>query len=119
MTNTRRNDLLLVALIALAALLLWGGVRLLGRGGAALDAVVTVDGARMAALPLGEDARLEIVNEQGGVNLLVIEAGRAYIESADCANQVCVHSRPISREGELIVCLPHKLVVAIERHEER
>ena len=118
MANTRRNDLLLAAAILLAALLLWGGLRLWSGGEGELDAVVTVDGARRAALPLSEDARLEIVSE-GGVNLLVIADGAAYIESADCLNQICVHSRPISQEGELIVCLPHKVVVAIERHEGR
>ena len=116
MGETRRRDLLLAAALLLAALLLWGGLRLASRGGDALDAVVTVDGTVTARLPLSQDARLEIVSE-GGVNLLVIENGAARVAEADCRNQVCVHSRPIAQEGELIVCLPHKVVVTVERHE--
>ena len=46
-------------------------------------------------------------------NVLVIKDGVAFVESADCPDEVCVAHLPISREGETIVCLPHRLVIRI------
>ena len=40
------------------------------------------------------------------------------MESSDCHNQVCVNHKPISRSGESIICLPHKVVVQIEGGKE-
>jgi hypothetical protein len=49
------------------------------------------------------------------VNTLVIEGGRARIEAADCPDKLCVKQRAISKAGESIICLPHKLVIRISR----
>ncbi len=46
-------------------------------------------------------------------NVLVIKDGTAFIKSADCPDKICVHHSPISKVGETIICLPHKLVVEI------
>ncbi len=35
------------------------------------------------------------------------------MKEADCPDKVCVGMRRISKSGETIVCLPHKLVIAI------
>ena len=40
------------------------------------------------------------------------------MKSSDCRNQVCVNHAPISRSGESIICLPHKLVVRIQSGKE-
>ncbi len=32
---------------------------------------------------------------------------------ANCADQVCVHTRPADREGQSIVCLPNRVVVEV------
>ena len=46
-------------------------------------------------------------------NVVVIHDGTVHMESADCKNQVCVHTGEISRAGESIICLPNKVVVEI------
>ena len=46
------------------------------------------------------------------------ENGTVKMESSDCHNQVCVNHKPISRSGESIICLPHKVVVQIEGGKE-
>ncbi len=46
-------------------------------------------------------------------NILVIENGKAFIKSANCPDKICVKHHKISKTGETIVCLPHKLVVEI------
>ena len=47
-------------------------------------------------------------------NILVIKDGRADMTDADCPDRICVNHRPVSQEGETIVCLPHKVVVEVK-----
>lgn len=46
-------------------------------------------------------------------NELLIHEGKASIISADCYNQICVNTGEICKEGDSIVCLPHKMAVTI------
>lgn len=101
-------DILLVAGVLAAALIVF---LLIPRGGGS-TVVVTVDGEEYASLPLGEDAEL-LIESGGGTNLLIISGGKASVVEADCPNQVCVETGAISSEGQLIVCLPHKVVIEI------
>ncbi len=52
-------------------------------------------------------------------NTIHIENGVVTMIDADCPDRVCVTSfPPISRNGEQIICLPHKLVVEIQGGEK-
>lgn len=73
---------------------------------------VSVDNGEKEYYPLNKDLEKTFVSKEG-TNVLVIKDGMAYVKEADCKNQVCVNSRPISKNGETIVCLPHKFVVSI------
>ena len=42
----------------------------------------------------------------------------ASVSDADCPDRLCVRQKAISRKGESIICLPHKLVILIESMEE-
>ncbi|MBR5708572.1 MAG: NusG domain II-containing protein [Oscillospiraceae bacterium] len=101
-------DILLVAGVLAAALIVF---LLIPRGGGS-TVVVTVDGEEYASLPLDTDAEL-LIESESGTNLLVISGGTASVVEADCPNQVCVETGAISSEGQLIVCLPHKVVIEI------
>lgn len=106
-----RNDLILLASILLAALAAWGVLKLAQRPGKYV--VVEIDGKTSAVYPLDTDLRLDIKTEGGHVNTLVISEGRAYVESADCPDKLCVKQHAVSRTGETVICLPHKLVIRI------
>ena len=54
-----------------------------------------------------------VINDGKNTNTLVIKDGSAFISHANCPDKICVAHRPISKTGETIVCLPHKLVVEI------
>ncbi len=73
---------------------------------------VTVDGSLYGSYALDEDRTVEIVTAHGS-NVLHIEDGRVRITEADCPNQDCVEKGAISRQGQIILCLPHKLSVTI------
>ena len=36
---------------------------------------------------------------------------------ANCKDQICVHTREISKEGESIICLPNRLIVELRKDE--
>ena len=74
------------------------------------------NGETLATYPLDTDRRVRLESEDG-YNLLVIENGRAYIEDSDCRCGVCVAHSPISKEGESVICLPHKLIVRVVGEE--
>lgn len=54
------------------------------------------------------------VPEGVSYNLLAVSSSGVSMEAADCPDQICVHHIPIMREGESIICLPHRLVVEIK-----
>lgn len=76
---------------------------------------VEQDGVRTHVFPLNEDTKVELKADGDGCNVLVIENGRAYIESASCPDKICVNHRKIGFEGERIVCLPNRLIVRISK----
>ncbi|MGI6029901.1 MAG: NusG domain II-containing protein [Eubacteriales bacterium] len=69
--------------------------------------MILQDEQLLDTLPLDTDCVYPI----GEGNVLEIRDGKAFMQSADCPDQICVHMAPISREGETIVCLPHKVVI--------
>ncbi len=83
--------------------------------------VVTVDGKAFGTYSLAEDVRVEIRTgvQDEELNILVIKDGKAYVESATCPDGICAGHKPISREGESIVCLPHKVVITVYATEEK
>lgn len=68
---------------------------------------------------LSQDTTFTIMTDPGtddepnGTNLLVIQDGKVWISEANCPNQDCVKMGKISMNGELLVCLPHKVTVSI------
>ena len=105
-----KNDLLLAAGILLAALALWLFLRPGDQGG---WVVVAVDGQEQGRYPLWEDRAVTVGNEVA-YNVLEIANGQAAVREANCGDHTCVRTGAISREGEVIVCLPHRLTVEIQ-----
>ena len=106
----RRNDLLFIIVLMVTVMALGAGMYFLRSGGDSVT--VTVDGAVYGTYPLAVDPTVDIVTE-GGQNRLVIREGKAHMEYADCPDGICANHRPISRKGESIVCLPHKVVATV------
>ena len=113
--KTLRNDIVLIAALLLAALLAWSILRLTREKGG--EAVVTVDGRLAATIPLSIDTTLSIGTQQGFLNVVEVSGGRVRVMEADCPDRLCVRQGWIDRDGESIVCLPHKLVVTVRSTE--
>lgn len=102
--------------IVLAALLIWGCFQFINSGRADLVFVLQ-DGEQVAAYPLSEDRTAIISYDENEYNLLMISGGTAFVSDADCPDRLCVSQKAISRKGESIICLPHKLVILIDSEE--
>ena len=48
----------------------------------------------------------------------MIKDGQAYVSEADCDNQVCVHTQPVTKAGGQIICLPHRVVIRLQTTEK-
>ena len=75
--------------------------------------LVQVDGEEIQSFSLSKSTTYEI-NGTEGTNLLHIENGSAWLEDADCPDQICVNTGKIKYAGQSIICLPHKVVVEIK-----
>lgn len=81
-------------------------------------AVVTVAGKEIEKIQL--TSGLEDVYELKttyGYNKIEIHDGKIGIAEADCSDEVCVYQGYISKVGDQIVCLPHRLIITIEGND--
>lgn len=107
----RKNDFILIIIVIVAAAVSALFIAFIqGSDGAAVR--VTIDGALYGEYSLSEKQSVFIGGESG-YNRLVIENGSAYMSEADCPDGYCMDYQPISRSGETIICLPHRLVVEV------
>ena len=106
--------LLIICILAIASML---GIRIYQSRQAAIYVQVSVDGRIVCSLLLEEDTTKRIETEDG-YNDLIIKDGYAYIAEADCPDHICVHQGKISKLGESIICLPHKMAIQIVNTKE-
>lgn len=111
----RRADGWLVLAVGACTLLLTVGLwlsseRAARRGTLAVE--ITVAGQPVERCSLDENREL-LVEGIGGTNRVVIRDGRVTVSEADCPDGICVRHRSISRSGQSIVCLPHRVCVTV------
>lgn len=114
-----RNDVIfiaaLLAIVALAGLFVF----LFKQPGDTV--VVTIDGEHYATYSLNENMTVPIHTGQDGeqINVLIIRDGQAHVQEASCPDGICAAHKPIHREGESIVCLPHRVVITVHSTSEQ
>ncbi|EOT30378.1 NusG domain II-containing protein [Enterococcus saccharolyticus] len=81
------------------------------------QAILRVDGEEIKTFNLIEGQATYTYlyeDDDGDFNLIEIQGDRIRIKEADCGDQICVRRGWASKNGETIVCLPHKLVIEIQ-----
>jgi hypothetical protein len=116
----KKNDIILIAVLLMAALLTVAGMRIwqMNNTKAAAKVVVTIDGQVYGTYPLSEDRTERIDLPDGSYNILTISGGYADVTEASCPDQICVKHNHIKYSKESIVCLPNKVVVMVEGGED-
>lgn len=107
-----------VAVIALILLLSVGAAFWLnGKTAPGTRANIYLDGVCVHSVDLSRVQQTEIytVESGGGINVIEIEAGQIRVREADCPDQVCVRAGWLRDSAAPIVCLPHKLVIRLEK----
>lgn len=104
----KKQDLLLAAVICMAAAVIWIGSRLIFSGEGSFVRI-TVDGGLYGVYSLQEDQEVTI----GDTNKCRIEGGKVWMTEASCPDHLCIGQGAAEETGESIVCLPNKVVIEI------
>lgn len=110
MKRVRNDVIFLLAIILLAGALFL--CQRLGGNGQSTCVEIRQDGTLIGTYELTEAQTIPVRCEDG-YNLIQITEGQVSVTDADCPDQLCRKQRSISRDGESIICLPHKLVIRI------
>lgn len=76
---------------------------------------ITVDGKVIKKITFGKNmiGKTIDIRTQYGYNKIEIGDGKVRVIEADCPDKLDVKQGWISKSGEIIVCLPHKLTIEI------
>lgn len=80
-------------------------------------AIIEQDGETISELDLSKDTELVLDDGNGGSNTITVKNGKIAVTDANCPDLVCVHTGSISQTGEVIACLPHKLIITISEEK--
>lgn len=111
----RKADIILIAVLIIAGFVM--SFTLAAGRSDGTTVTVTRDGRLYGTYDLAKDQTVEI-REDGGVNTFEIKDGTVRMVEADCHNKDCMQQGVISKTGQTIVCLPHKLVIEITGGEQ-
>lgn len=76
---------------------------------------IYVDSREYATYTVSEGYEKEItITTDEGYNQLKLQSKTITITDSDCPNRDCVHMGTISRAGDMLICLPHKLMIVLE-----
>ena len=118
-TKKKRNDFFLILILLALGFVFHLAQSFTSKNGTKV--IVMQDGETIHELLISEnlygDNALRIATPNG-VNVLEIKSGEASVIEADCPDGLCVKQKAISKQGESIICLPHKLVITVENDEE-
>ena len=89
------------------------------RDGAAREVVVYVGDQEYARYDLQKALETEIEGIRGGSNHLEIRNGKARVTEATCPDHICMRQGEISEIGQVLVCMPNQVIIAIEGEGEQ
>ena len=79
-------------------------------------AVITQDGKELYDIPLtGHTGTQDIrITGDGGSNTIRIAGETIAVIDADCPDLVCVRTGKAEKKGDVIACLPHRLLIEVK-----
>lgn len=111
-----KGDKILIAFILLVAGLIFVSFSVYGFSAKKVYAVIKVDGELFQKVSLGKEGPKLKINVPGklGETIVEIDMDRVRIVSSPCPDKDCEHQGWIKRQGQIIVCLPNRVVITIE-----
>lgn len=105
-----RLDRVVVVLVAVACA---ASFALFGRAGAGERVVVLVDGVPRFVAGLDSDRTVRLDGPLGET-VISIHEGRVCVLDSPCPRKVCMGMGSVSRGGEMVACVPNRLLIRIE-----
>lgn len=78
---------------------------------------ITVDREVVKSIDLPAEDQTFLIETPWGENAVHIEGDSVWIEDADCFDEICVKDGRISKVGDILVCLPHRVILEIKGEE--
>jgi hypothetical protein len=75
---------------------------------------IEVDGKLYKKVPLQNHEEIIKIESAEGVNIIEITQGKVHVEDANCPDKVCVKDGFISKPGQILVCLPNRVLIQIK-----
>ena len=110
------GDIVLAGAVGLSILLSFFIFRFVQEEGQTVS--VFVDGRQTHHLSL-KDVRQIHVRGPAGVTTIHVENGYAWIDEAPCPQKICMRMGKISRTGEMVVCVPNRILLKIDGKDAR
>jgi len=107
--RTTSLDRLVVAVLLAVALFGIAALRQLATGA---WLVVEQEGKVVYRAPLNENRRIALPGPLGET-VVEIKGGRACVVDSPCKQKVCIGMGSIARSGEIIACVPNRLIFTI------
>ena len=80
--------------------------------------IVMVDGREEMRIPLDATEKI-LVEGRIGLSEIRVESGRVWIEEAPCPHKTCMKMGKIRLPGDVLVCIPNRIVLRIEGENEK
>lgn len=119
MDKKKRNTLLLMAVLVIII----GAAALLQKGmekkeeETGMVAVIEQEGKPLERIPLDKEQEFVIEYPAGGYNTVSVKDGKIRVTEADCPDLTCVRTGEAFMDGQVIACLPHRLIIYVEAEE--
>ena len=106
-------DVVLVGVILLVSAAFVWPARLGAADGSSAPtrALVYQEGRLLQQIDLREERALTVL---GGKMHILVQSGRVSVTEADCPRQICVHAAPVRGPGQVIACVPNKVLIEVK-----
>ena len=103
-------DKVLIGALLLVALGSYPLVRRINGAGESIQ--IEVDGEAYTQLSVHDDQSVLVPGPLGNTKV-VVQEGETFVEASPCRAKICVKTGRVSHGGQMIVCVPNKVVVRV------
>lgn len=110
-----RGDKILIGCLLLLSVASYPLLRTLMTAGSQVR--IETDGKFFQAIPLDREQTIAVPGPLG-TTYVVIHDSAAHVSDSPCYSKICVNTGEIAYTGQIIVCVPNKVVVRVVGAEE-
>ncbi len=108
-------DKVLIGCLLILSLASYPLTRHMTKGG---DTVrIEVNGAVYTTVPLHANQSIAVPGPLGNT-MVTVQDGKVFVSESPCHAKICIRTGQVSHNGQLIVCVPNKVVIRITGEEK-